>query len=329
MDAKKRPTSDIERVKWKVILYISEVEPACREAGSSKSIISLRNASILDRDERVWFAFSDRGVRDTREDGFCAEFGEIVRSYVAKCYLETRCERGNDFGDGTFVIYDRFHAFRHRFATMRKVALRAGCAFDNRLRSHAPIFFVFVTIAFNHVAGRFVGASEHVAAHHGRSSGCKRLCNVSRSADTTIGNDRHALFERDGGYVEHSGELRQTYARYKACCANRAGADTYLHRIGKFTSFLCGLRSGDIAENEFRRVQFRFNLFRRFDHLEIVTMCAINHDRIHPCPVERLRTIHRKWAACRSYSNSYALLLLYHHHLLFYRAVAVQNAKTP
>src|SRR3989344_418140 len=126
--------------------------------------------SMFDMGERMRLALGDRSMRDANEARVLAKLFHGVSPYIAKGYLEARGERRHNIRYGTFVIDDCLDAFRHRFASMRKVALRARSAFNDGFGTHTPIFFVFLHVAcparaLNNLPGLFILSCAHIAAH--------------------------------------------------------------------------------------------------------------------------------------------------------------------
>src|SRR3989344_4315886 len=123
-------------------------------------------------------AFGNCRVRDADELRFLFECGNRFGTDVAHAHLYARSERSDYLPYGTFVRHERLDSFRYRLAAVSEVPLGTRCAFDNRLRARAAVFFESLAVFLDDFSGRFISACKEVAEHDGRCPCRERLGDI-------------------------------------------------------------------------------------------------------------------------------------------------------
>src|SRR3989338_287542 len=243
------------------------------------------------------FALRDGGRRDADELRFFRELLEVARAHIPHADLNARSERGDDVVDGALARDERLNAFRYRLPPVREIALSPCGAFDDGLGAHTAIFFEFLSALYDGLPRRLIAPREKVAEHDGRCAGRKRFRDIAGGAHAAIGDDGHAFFGGDRHDFENCGELRDADAANDTGRADASLPDADLDRIGEGAGRFRRLRGRDVAEYHFCMFQTFLYVPCARDHVQIVSVRAINDDHVAPRVVERLCAVGGKGPA--------------------------------
>ena len=132
------------------------------------------------------------------------------------------------------------------------------------------------------VAGALLAAGEQAADHDGARARAHRGRDVTRAADASVGDQRHARLARRAGAVEHRRQLRHADARDEPGRAREAGADSDLDRVGAGGGEVDDAVAGrDVAGHDLDVGPRALQLLHRLDRGIGVAVRDVEHERVH------------------------------------------------
>ena len=159
--------------------------------------------------------------------------------------------------------------------------------------AHASVDFIFSSLEQFKSSRTLVTTCKNTSHHTYIGTSSDGLRHISRILDTTICNNRNAIFFRHSVAVHNRGNLRNTDTRYYTRSTDRSWPDTDFDRI--YTSFdqsLCGFSRRHISGND---PQLRISLTNHPHHFKYVggmTVCRINHHYIYFRLYQCVHTFH-------------------------------------
>src|SRR3989338_2964474 len=138
----------------------------------------------------------------------------------------------------------------------------------------SSVRFIVNAVNDNCFSRRFFRTREKRPEHYRRSACREGFYDISRIANSSIGDDRNTAFLGDRNHIEHGRELRNANAAYNASCANGTGADADLQRVRDTGKIARGFLRYDIADNELRS-HLAFHFARGGNDSRRVSMRAI------------------------------------------------------
>ena len=233
--------------------------------------------------------FFHPGRGDLHERGLGAHLGDVVAAGIAHRGSKAADKLMHDTAERAFVGHAAFDAFRDQlldfFRRVLEVAIGTALVAAHRAqRAHAAIGLERAALIQLDFARRFFGAGEHAADHHCVGARHKRLGQITRETDTTVGDQRDVRIGQGRRYVGHGRDLRHADARHDPRGADRARADADLDRINpgvhQRTSALG--RAYVAADDLELRVMF-LELSDGLQHARGMPMGRVDHDHVNTC----------------------------------------------
>ena len=229
-------------------------------------------------------AFRQAGIGDLDEAGTLLQILDGAAAGIAHRGLHAADQLVNDILGRPLERHLAFDTLGHQLHLVLDVGLEIAVGAAARHRAdaaHAAIALIGAALIQEGFARRFGRARQQRADHDAAGARSQRLGDVTRRAQTAVGDHRHAMLVRFIGRIHDGGQLRHAHAGDDAGGADGAGADADLHavragvdqRLGRFGG-------GDIAGHDLDMVGQLLDRFHRDRDLLAVAMGGVDDDQV-------------------------------------------------
>src|SRR3569832_2330614 len=259
--------------------------PAAHDAPQApKTIIDAVIRRFARNGHVVHMALTHARAGHAHEHGRGAHLVDVPATGVTHARAQTAHELVDDGDHRALVRHASLDALRHELLDLDLAFLEvavAGAALHGTECAHAAIGFVRAALIQLDLAGRLLRAREHAAHHHAIGARDDGLGEVARIAHTAVGDHGHAAFGQGLGDVRDRSDLRHALTAHDARGADRAGADTDLHRVDTGLD-QCERAFGrrDVAADDLHLGKVLLDPFDTVEHALRMAVGGVDHDYV-------------------------------------------------
>ena len=239
-------------------------------------------------------ALEHTGIGDARKLGI-VQLLDVGSATIPHTGTQTADQLIDHLVQGTFIGNTGSNAFGNQLLHVGGAALEIAVlrtVFHGFQRTHTTIGLELTAIENNRVAGRLFRSGNQRTDHDAVAAGSQCLHDITRIAQTTIGNQGNTRSFQCLGHVVDGCQLGNTDTGYHTGSTDGARTDTYLYGIGTcLNQHLGSFARSDITHYNINIWKCLLGLFQFFNDIHGVTMSRVDDNGIGTCLYQRLHTV--------------------------------------